>query len=267
MNNFIETLKKRLNSRKPVRKADPIQEKEEIEKADPDAGEGSPDVISEVLQLIQNGELEPDVEAVEHHLMGMGMDEAEAESNAKVIVDTYLSETDVEKSDMAEDETVEKADMEAPAEDEAVEKAEAYEQMEEEPEKALKAKVKKTNMPPVPKEGLEKSIYGINKKINESNEAISVMLKSFMAVLDELESLKVQNSNLMKTVQKAGLTPVTKKAVTTKSNFGQVQSKRSHLDRLADGVATGKVSVEDVSLYEITGQLSEKANKFLRGNK
>jgi hypothetical protein len=231
---FIEALKKKINGRQ-IRKSDVPPVDDEMQKADDELGGAESDgVVDEVLSMLQSGDLAPDMASVKSHLMSSGMDDAESETTAQVILDTFLSDSeDIEKSDDFEDDDMGGEDL-----------------------------------PPMPDE-YAKSIHRQLNKVIESNQVIlkanSFLIDRVEVLENQLKDLRGQNVAIKKTVAKAGMTPVNPKNPVTVANQKLVQkgSYKQIIDTIQKGVFEGELKVEDISLYEQFKQISPASKQYL----
>jgi hypothetical protein len=232
---FIEALKKKINGRQ-IRKSDVPPVDDEMQKADDELGGAESDgVVDEVLSMLQSGDLAPDMASVKSHLMSSGMDDAESETTAQVILDTFLSDSeDIEKSDDFDED-----DMGGDQ-----------------------------DVPPMPDE-YAKSIHRQLNKVIQSNQVIlkanSFLIDRVEVLENQLKTLKGQNVAIKKTVAKAGMTPVNPKNPVTVANQKLVQkgSYKQIIDTIQKGVFEGELKVEDISLYEQFKQISPASKQYL----
>lgn len=232
MKNLIEGLKKRFSTEKPVQKADPGMD----DGADsPDAS--NLDVVDEVMDKLESGELSPETDAIVEYLTGSGMPEDEAQSAAQVILDSYLAEGEQEeKSELTPEDGEEGGDMEH-----------------EEPDGD---------------EGLKSLFTKFGKKQNQQNEAFEVILKALNATLDTLDSQSKRLETLEKEIRKAGVNPSqeTKKPVRKAIVPGGV-SKTEAANLILKGVLAGELTANDMNLYETNGGISTAAQEYINKNK
>ncbi|EMO39533.1 hypothetical protein [Leptospira noguchii] len=186
----------------------------------------------DVTKLLEAGSLLPETEKIAEWARSQGLEEAQANVFAQDTVDSYFknSEEETKKSNDQEKENVQKSEL-------------------------LSKEIKDTFE--ILKAGQETLAEAIEYLLEKSEEN-SKLKTEFLALKSQVGNFtkeKEENKNLVLTnYQKSNL------------QFGK-NDKEKISNAIIKGIEQGRCQIEDISFFEATYKLSDRAEKFLNENK
>lgn len=216
-------------------------------------------LASTVTTLLDSGKVEPQTDKIKEWAVSKGLEEAEAISFAEEVIDAYFEDT--------MDETVSKSELGDSLNDEEEEEEEEKKKKEEKDKKKKKEEEEKKE---IEKSKLISEIQNTLEILKSGQETLAAAIEHLLDNAQDNQKLKSELLTLKSEIGSIASRPAnTKTPVTTqiqKSNLnGQVDARERDdvANKIIKGIELGKCQLEDVSFFQSTWKLSERAQKFL----
>ncbi|AGS80584.1 hypothetical protein [Leptospira noguchii] len=184
----------------------------------------------DVTKLLEGGSLLPEIEKIAVWARSQGLEEAQANVFAQDTVDSYFKNSEEETKKSNDQENVQKSEL-------------------------LSKEIKDTfEILKAGQETLAEAIEYLLEK-SEENSKLKTEFLTLKSQVGNFTKEKEENKNLVLTnYQKSNL------------QFGK-NDKEKISNAIIKGIEQGKCQIEDISFFEATYKLSDRAEKFLNENK
>lgn len=241
-----------------VRKAESVSEPEPSHKGNPDPKQ----LAMEVVGLLDDGSISPDVQSVKTWSMSKGLADVSAQQFAETVVSAYFDDEDDESlegdddmSEFNEDDLDEDEDDLETGEDEDNDYDDEGDDDGEEGEALVKSGLEYLS-------SLSEGMIAIQKANAVIAETLTALLNKRNEDSAEVEILKSQLAGL-------ALKPASDKTptiTTTPKQTAQTGHNVAEMKQLImKGVMAGQLGVDDISVYEQTGKVSARVEQYLKG--
>ncbi|AGS80484.1 hypothetical protein [Leptospira alstonii] len=215
-------------------------------------------LASTVTTLLDSGKVEPKTDKIKEWAVSKGLEEAEAISFAEEVIDAYFDDTT--------DETVSKSELGDSLNGEEEEESEEKKKKEEKDKKKKKEEEEKKE---IEKSKFISEIQNTLEILKSGQETLAAAIEHLLDNARDNQKLKSELLTLKSEIGSVSCRPAnTKTPVTTqiqKSNLnGQVDARERDnvANKIIKGIELGKCQLEDVSYFQSTWKLSERAQKF-----
>ena len=219
------------------------------------AGAGQPnqeDLAAEVTRALENGDISPDTDAVSQWAQGKGMAPDAAEEFAFNVLNAYFDEGS--ESGEGQGELIQSGDKAPEAGEEVGGKEGEVEDEEELAKSALAAFT-----------AIQEEVVALRKSVAQLNDSNEVMSKALGILLDKAAALDAEQKVIKSGVSQIAGQPANHKEPVLNAPVKPERGHSETRERLLKGVLARELSTEDIAVFEQRGELTAKADAYLKG--